>query len=396
MSVSRRTVLSAGLVGVVQALIPPLACADGIGDKEIVLGSHLDFSGATAIVGPPMRNGMQMRIDEANEAGGVQGRKLRLIIEDNAAQPSQAVRAVDKLIKKDGVFAILCPFGSGANVSTVKRVVDSGVICFAPYAASALVRKAAGPSPLLFTTNLGYDSTTAAGVKWALAKLGSKRVGFIYQEGPYGDLVEKGLTVALTSKGMAVVASASYKIGDIDFSSQVARMKSAGADLIVCATATRETIAVSSEVKKLDWKNVSVLTAISGRIEKTASVGKDAVSGLYGIGGWRIPVSDEQSGESKKWSDGYRKRFNAEPDDLAQLFYDYTSWFLQGLQVTGRDLTTEKAVKALQVSSFKGASSYEVQHFRNNHIDPEWMMIEQVSQGQWVSRSDPIDPAKMV
>jgi ABC-type branched-subunit amino acid transport system substrate-binding protein len=86
-------------------------------------------------------------------------------------------------------------------VATVKKTVDAGVICFAPYGAAALIRKASGDSPLLFTTNLHYDTTTAAGLKWTIAKLGSKKVGFIYQEGPFGDLVGKGVREGLASKG---------------------------------------------------------------------------------------------------------------------------------------------------------------------------------------------------
>ena len=60
----------------------------------------------------------------------------------------------------------------------------------------------------------------------------------------------------------------------------------------------------------------------------------------------------------------------------------------------GRDLTTDKLVKALQASTFKGVSSYDTQRFVNNHIDPEWTRVEQVVQGRWTARSSVVDPAK--
>lgn len=394
MTVRRRTVLGTALAGIAPAFLPSLGRAAGVSDNEIVLGTHLDFSGASAIVGPPMRNGLQMKVDEINEAGGINGRKIKFVIEDNGAQASLAVRAVDKLLRKDEIFAMLCPFGSGANVATVKKVLDANVVCFGPFGASALIRKAAGTSPLLFTTNLNYDTTAAAAVWWAMSNLGSKKIGYIYQEGPYGDLVQRGLTAILAAKGTSIQASASYKIGDIDFSSQVARMKAAGVDLIVAAAATRETIGICTEVKKLGWKGVNIMTASSGRIDSTASVGKDAVEGLYGVGCWRIIAPSEMSAETKRWADSYKKRFNVVPDDLALLFYDYASWFFQAVQATGRDLTTEKLVKALQASSYKGASSYDTQRFKDNHIDPEWTQVEQVVGGHWVAKSKPIDPTK--
>ncbi|MDM0082237.1 ABC transporter substrate-binding protein [Variovorax sp. J31P179] len=394
MSLRRRTLLHSGLAGLAPAFLGAPARAAGVSSGEIVLGTHLDLSGPAAITMPPIRNGLQMRVDEANEAGGIHGRKLRFVIEDNGSQPPQAVRVVDKLIRRDEVFALLCPFGSGPGVATVKKTVDAGVICFAPYGAAALIRKASGDSPLLFTANLHYDTTTAAGLKWTLAKLGSKKVGFIYQEGPFGDLVGKGVREGLAAKGMALAAEAGYKVGDIDFSSQVARMRAAGVDLIVGATTTRETIAVAAEVKKLGWSGVNVLTASPGRAGTTLSIGKASVEGLYGIGGWRITPASAQGPALKRWSDSYRKRFNMEPDDVALVFYDYASWFMQGLQAAGKDLTTAGLVKTLQASSFKGESSYETQRFKDNHVDPEWCRVEQVVDGQWLPRSEIIDPAK--
>jgi len=395
MTLRRRTLLTTAVAGLAPGLLLSRpARAAGVGDKELVLGTHLDLSGPVAVAAPSFRNGMQMRIDEVNDAGGIHGRKVRLVIEDNASQPPQAVRAVDKLIRKDEVFAMLCPFGSGPNVATVKKVVDAGVPVFSPYGASALIRQAAGANPLLFTTNLHYDSTTAAGVRWAMANLGSKKIGFIYQEGPFGELVGKGVKAALSAKGMTPAAEASYKVGDIDFSSQVARMRAADVDLIVCATTLRETIAVPAEVKKLGWTGVNVLTASPGRASLIASLGKGAVEGIYGVGGWRIAAPDQLDEPTKRWTDAYRKRFNIEPDDIAMAFYDYTSWFLQEVRTAGRELTVDKLVKALQSSTFKGLASYDTQRFRDNHIDPEWVKVEQISKGHWVPRSSLIDPAK--
>lgn len=394
MTLRRRTLLSSGLAGLAPAFLALPARAGGISDKKIVIGTHLDLSGPVSVAAPPIRNGLQMRVDELNEAGGLHGRKIRFVIEDNASQASQAVRAVDKLIRRDEIFAMLCPFGSGPTVATAKKLVDAGIVCFAPYAASALVRQAAGNSPLLFTNNIHYDTSTAAGIRWAVENLGSKKVGFIYQEGPFGDLVGKGVKSALQARKLTLVAEASYKVGDIDFSSQVARMKAAGADLIVAATTTRETIAVAAEVKKLGWTDVNVLTSSPGRAELTATLGKASVEGLYGIGTWRITPADQVSAAEKTWADSYRKRFKLEPQDISLAFYDYASWFFQGVEAAGRTLTTDSLVKALQASKYRGLSSYDAQHYSNGHVDPEWIQVEQVVKGQWIGRSGVLDPAK--
>lgn len=394
MSLKRRSFLTSAAAIVAPAVWTSRSLAAGVSDKEIVLGTHLDLSGPVAVAMPFIRNGIQMRIDEVNDAGGVHGRRIRLMIEDNASQPPQAVRAVDKLLRRDEVFAMLCPFGSGPCVATARKVVDAGVLMFAPYAASALVRQAAGASPLLFTTNLNYDTTTSASVRWALDNLGSKRVGLVYQEGAFGDLVGKGVKAALAARRLELAAEASYKVGDIDLSSQVSRMQAANVDLIVTATTTRETIAVGAEVKKLRLSGVNVLTASPGRAGFTVTLGKQAVEGMYGCGTWGITLPDEATGPLKSFYDRYRQRFNSAPDDISVAFYDYASWFVQELGRAGRDLSTDKLVKALQSSTFKGLASYDAQRFVDNHIGPEWTRVEQVVQGRWVARSPVLDPSK--
>ena len=227
------------------------AQAGGVTDKEIVLGTHMDLSGPVAAGMPHLRNGMQMRIDEVNEAGGINGRKLRIVVEDNGSQPQLAVRAVDKLIRSDDVFAIVNPFGSGPNAATVKKAVDAGVLYFSPWAASSVIQQISGKSPLLFTTTPNYNTVMHKGVDWMIKKHGAKKVGYIYQEGPLGDLMGVGVKSAVQANGLTLVAEAGYKVADIDFSSQVARMKAAGTDLIVIATVSRETVGIMSEVKKV-------------------------------------------------------------------------------------------------------------------------------------------------
>jgi len=364
------------------------AQARGVSDKEIVLGTHLDLSGPVAAGMPHIRNGMQMRIDEVNEAGGINGRKIRLVVEDNAGQPQMAVRAMDKLNRSDEVFAVLNPFGSGANAAAVKKAVDAGVLYFAPWAASAIIQKISGNSPLLFTTTPNYDVVMHKGVDWMIKKYGSKKVGFIYQEGPLGDLMAGGVKAAMKDNKLTLVAEAAYKVGDIDFSSQVARMKAAGTDLIVAASLTRETIGIMAEVKKLGWTDVKVVTGNPGRTGIVLELGKDTVEGLYGVGPWKAGTDRP---EVQAWKEKFKKRFdNMEPDENAVLAYDNTDWLFKGIEAAGKDLTAEKVAKALQSISYddKGIVLLKPVRFVNNHIAPESIVIDQAQKGKWVTISE--------
>ena len=268
--------------------------------------------------------------------------------------------------------------------------VCEGVIYFAPWGASSIIRKGASDSPLLFTVTPNYDTIMNTAVKWMLDTYGAKKVGYIYQEGPLGTLVGEGVKKALSAKNMAYAAEAGYKAGDIDFSSQVARMKAADVDLIVMATITRETIAVMGEVKKMGWKNVKVLTANPGRTSTVLQLGKDTVDGLYGVGVWKLYGAESAPAQVKTWMAAYKKRYNIDPDENAMLAYSYTDVFVKAVQAAGRDLTADKVVKHLQTSSFEGPAFYATQSFKGNHIDPEYVEIDQVKNGAWTSLTKPM------
>jgi len=214
-----------------------------------------------------------------------------------------------------------------------------------------------------------------------------KRVGFIYQEGPLGALMGAGVKKALAAKNMVYAAEAGYKAGDIDFSSQVARMKAADADMIVIATITRETVGIMAEVKKLGWNNVKVVTGTPGRTGIVLQLGKDTVEGLYGVGVWKLYTAEDGPPAVKTWFANYKKKYTNEPDENALLAYYYTDMFVKSVQAVGRDLTADKLVKQLQGASFESPMFYDKLSFKGGHLMPEAVEIEQVQKGKWTAVS---------
>jgi branched-chain amino acid transport system substrate-binding protein len=380
---SRRTVLATGTAAAIAMPSIARAQVQGVSATEIVVGSHIDLSGPVAADMPKLRAGIQLRLDEANDRGGVNGRKFRLIVEDNGSQPQMGVRAATKLIQQDQVFAIINAFGSGPNAATIKRAVDANVIVFAPWGASAIFQKIAGGSPLLITTVPNYDTAMAAGLTWAIDTFKSAKVGFIYQEGPFGDLIGAGVKKALATKNLSAVAEASYKPGDIDFSSHVARMKGAGADLIVTATLTRETVGVVSETKKIGWTDVKVLTATPGRTANVTRLGGAAVEGLYGVGSWNVLGADTTNAEAKAFFANLKSKHNFDPDENALLAYAYADIFVRAVEAAGKDVTPQTVAAALGTMKSTNPIFYDEKSFKSGHMVPETVRIEQVKGGLW-------------
>ena len=382
--ISRRTVLAAGTSTLIAGPALAQAPVQGVTATEIVLGSHLDLSGPVAADMPKLRAGMQMRLDEANAAGGINGRKFRLIVEDNGSQPQMAVRAVTKLVQQDQVFAIINAFGSGPNAATIKRAIDANVMVFAPWGASAVFRKISGNSPLLITTVPNYDGAMATGLTWALETFKSSKVGYIYQEGPFGELIGAGVKKALGAKTLATVAEASYKPGDLDFSSHVARMKAAGADLIVAATLTRETVGIIAEAKKIGWSDIKVLTATPGRTSNVTRLGGAAIDGLYGVGSWTVPSADDARPLVKSFFANLKSQHNFDPDENAMLAYAYTDIFVRAVEAAGKDLTPQAVATAMAGIKSSHPIFYDEKSFTGGHLVPETVRVEQAKGGTWV------------
>src|SRR5215475_5028464 len=108
----------------------------GVTATEVLFGMHTDLSGVAATYGVSSSNAVKMRFDEVNDAGGVNGRKIKLIIEDQGYQVPKAVQACNKLINRDKVFAFVAPLGTPMNNACFKEQFSVGVPTLFPLSAA--------------------------------------------------------------------------------------------------------------------------------------------------------------------------------------------------------------------------------------------------------------------
>ncbi len=236
----------------------------GISDNEIVVGSHQDLSGPVKVWGVSVANGMRMAVDEINAAGGIHGRKLRLIIEDSGYDPKRAVLATQKLIEKDRVFSMLGSMGSPTVLAAQDIVLDAGITQLFPLTAAEFTFKIDPAKPqerLKFANLLPYVESTRAAVKYLVDLKRPQKPCLMHQDDEYGKNVLDGFTAQLAAMKQQPGTITTFKRGATDFSAQVARMKSDGCDLVVLGTVVRETIGAMGEAKKLGW-SVTFLGAL--------------------------------------------------------------------------------------------------------------------------------------
>jgi branched-chain amino acid transport system substrate-binding protein len=318
--------------------------SQGVSKDEITLGSIQDLSGPLAGFGKQIRAGMQLRVDELNEQGGVGGRKIKLVVEDSGYDPKRAVLAAQKLVNQDKIFAMVGHLGTAQNLAAMPVQFDKNVINFFPVTAAREMYEPFHKLKYSFAAPY-YDQMKSAVPKLAKEK-GAKKVCSMYQDDEFGLEVQRGAEDGLKAIGVTMVEKTTFKRGATDFSSQVARLKAADCDMVVLGTIIRETIGGIGTARKLGYNPVFVgsSAAYTDLIHK---LGGKAMDGLYATMTVQNPYLDEASQPIRFWANKYKTKFNEDPTVFSVYGYSAIDSFIRAAQKAGGNLTTDSFVKAM-------------------------------------------------
>ena len=394
----RKTTLRMALLGAVFGLVATPALAQvkvtnqGISKDEIVIGTHQDLSGPIKVWGVPVSNGMKMAVEEVNAQGGIHGRKLKLVLEDSGYDPKRAVLATQKMVERDKVFAMVGPMGSPTVIAAQDILLEEGIPQLFPLSAAEFTFKMDPAKPqerLKFNNLLPYVESTRAAVKYMITSRNFKAPCIMHQDDEYGKNVLDGFTQQVTAMNMKPASITTYKRGASEFSSQVAKMKSDGCDLVVLGTVIRETIGAMAEAKKIGW-NVTFLGATPTNVLEVPALGKEVVEGLYAAGGFEIPYEDTAKGKVKDWLANYRKSFNSDPNTQAIIGYNTVMTFAHYAKLAGKDLTGQKLLDALESGNPYNDifGSPPTKFSKTNHLATTITSVQQVLRGRWVMVQD--------
>lgn len=353
----------------------------GVTDTEILLGTHTDLSGPLAGVAVETRDAMLMRIEEINAAGGIHGRKLRLIVEDTGYDTKKAVLATQKLVERDKVFALVFPFGTGPALASLPITKEKKIpFLFAGSGATALHTP---PTPFSFGYYLPDGFFMRVGIDYAARELKPKRVGLIYQGDDYGEAVMAGAKEALAKHKIELVEAVSYKPGATDFSAQMAKLKAANIDLLLLGTALRETAGVARERQKLGW-DVKMLGGFPVYNTISVALAKGAMEGVYGVGQNKVFYPDTAPPQVKAFYEKFRSKFGRDPGPTGVSAYMVMSWVAEAAAAAGRDLTADGLVQGMYKIKYVGIfETPEVTFTPQRHHPPMKAFVAQVRNGRW-------------
>ncbi|MGD8520236.1 MAG: ABC transporter substrate-binding protein [Desulfobacterales bacterium] len=222
----------------------------GVTKDEIKLACLVDFSGPGKFAGPPLALGAETYIKYINDQGGVHGRKIKLIVEDNGILPNTTLAATKKVIFKDEIFAIGFNLGSSGSSAIIPLCEENKVVMM-PHGANKRFYNPGNKWVFVpYSTQFNMGSRA---VEFALEQNPKARIGIIYQDDDFGRDGLEGARAAAKFMKTKLVKEAPYKIGTIDLSPQMRMMKEANVDWILAWTYIPQSGSILKEKRTMNW-----------------------------------------------------------------------------------------------------------------------------------------------
>jgi branched-chain amino acid transport system substrate-binding protein len=294
--------------------------------NEIVIGEYGSLTGSTATFGISTKNGIDMAIDEVNKAGGVLGKKVRVIVEDDQTKPEEAQTVVTKLINKDHVVAVLGEVASSRTLAAAPVAQQAGIPMITPSSTNPKVTQVGDN---IFRICFIDPFQGYAIAKFASDTLKAKNVAILRDiKNDYSVGLADMFTENFKKMGGTIVSNESYSEGDTDFSAQLTSIRSKNPQLIVVPGYYSEVGLIARQAKKLGI-NVPLLGGDGWDSPKLVEIGGDAINGSYYSNHFSVDDSDPAI---QKFVGDYKARFGAVPDALAGLGYDAGKLLLDAIR----------------------------------------------------------------
>ena len=315
----KRTILALLLI---TTLFTSLACerrggsTSGDGTGPILVGYYGDLSGRTSSFGQSTKNGVEMAADEINKAGGINGRQIQIITEDDQGEPNKAATVVTKLINQDKVVAILGEVASSNSLAAAPKAQEAKVPMISPSSTNPAVTQV---GDYIFRVCFIDPFQGEVMAKFAATNLKAKRAAILYDfNSDYSRGLQQFFKRSFTSLGGQVVTEVSYTQGDRDFSGQLTKIRSANVDVIYVPGYYGEVGVIANQTKQLGIK-VPLLGGDGWDAPQLWQLGGAALNGDYISNHYSV---DDPSPAIRKFVADYQSRFNIQPDALAALGYD--------------------------------------------------------------------------
>jgi branched-chain amino acid transport system substrate-binding protein len=384
-----KRVLSILCAAAALAVAPSAALAQqqGVTADTVTIGAFGPITGPAAYIGLAGRDGMNLAIKEINAAGGIHGRKIVAVFEDDAHSPTRALAAVKKLVEQDKVFAIMSVGGSNATVGAVDYVKEKGIVMYVSIAS-------APPVTWPFAKNLFRGGTTETArygelyAEYLAGNAKNKRIAIMHGREEY-PRNEGDATIAKLKSwfDLAPVARVEFNINDKDFTSQLIEVQKSNPDVIAFFGNPAEAAIAMRQARELGIKQPFFVGSnmVDPSLVTAARTHAEGVTGFS-----LIPyLPGSTASEIKTWETNWRKEYPSapagRPNNFDLLAYGDMHVLAEGMRRAGKNLTTESLIKGLEsIKDYRVGPVATPRTFAaNHHIGNLTLVPMTVKAGQW-------------
>lgn len=396
MRAAPRVLLALTLI-IALAIVPLAGCtADSGGtsdsdgaDEELEpyrIGAVLSLSGTYAGLGEPEKNTIEMEVAAINEAGGVNGHPIEVIIEDDATDAEQAVTVTTSLIDRDGVLAIIGATGTGATMGMRQEINRAGIPQISPAGGTVITSDF---DPLVFQTPWSNSLVIPFEYEYIKAQ-GITKIGLIADSGGFG---ADGAAVAAElapDAGLEIVANESFNPGDTDMSAQLTKIQAAGAEAVLMVTAGKEASIVATNMKDLGLTIPLFGTHGNARTEFAEGAGDAAEGFRFAAGKILIPESYGEDTEAFEVATDFIDRYTAEfgkaPDTFAGHAYDALHITVNAMMTLDEGFTPAELRDAIEATDgFVGiGGTFTFSADDHNGMTEDDLVMYEIKDGEWV------------
>lgn len=282
----------------------------------ILVGYYGDLSGRTSSFGQSTKNGVEMAADEINKAGGINGRTVKIITEDDQGEPNKAATVVTKLINQDKVQAVLGEVASSNSLAAAPKAQEAKVPMISPSSTNPAVTQV---GDYIFRVCFIDPFQGEVMAKFSANNLKAKRAAILYDfNSDYSRGLFQFFKRSFTGLGGQIVTEQSYTQGDRDFSGQLTAIRAANPEVIYVPGYYGEVGVISNQAKQLGIK-APLLGGDGWDAPQLWQLGGASLNGNYISNHYSV---DDPSPAIQKFVADYKARYNILPDALAALGYD--------------------------------------------------------------------------
>ncbi|TMB98702.1 MAG: hypothetical protein E6J35_13315 [Chloroflexi bacterium] len=354
----------------------------GVTDTEVVVGSWGPQDGPAGAYGAIDRT-LDAYFKMINDQGGINGRKIRFIYENDSYQPAKTVAAVKKLVEEDKVFALCGGLGTAHNAAVMDYLVSNNVPHVWP--ATGTTALAVPLKKNIYAVQLNYTTEATLATQYALDTMGTKKIAIFYQNDAFGKEGLDAVQAELKKRNLPAATGVSYETADTNFSAQALKLQTSGADTVILYAVPKPGGSIIAEMGKIGYAPKLLSSSVINDPSIFQLAGT-AINGML-IEAY-LPAFDDTSNPKIVEYQAFMAKYAPKEQigGFTESGYAYGQVFIEALKRGGKELTREGFMANLdQMKDFTGSLVPSLSYSPTDHAGVKAAYFQAAKDGKFVT-----------